>query len=376
MQFMKSKMVKSMADLNLSTTVPHEQTSGAHAREMIVCDNLVKIYKTKDTEVLALQGMDMTIHEGEFVAIIGRSGSGKSTFLNMIGGLDRPSAGRLLVDELDLFKLSEDELVSYKRRTVGFIWQNNARNLLPYLTALQNIELPMEFMHKKEKRRQVSLFPEHRSKTERAEYLLDLVGLADKKNSRLAQLSGGEQQRIAIAIALANEPRLLLADEPTGSVDVATSNIIFDLFQRLNREFGLTIVMVTHDQALSQKVSRVINIQDGKISSERLIRESYVEQLRKAGSLADASVSAEASDDSVAAATAATVGASASASADSHEEFLIMDRVGRVQLPREVLDDLGFTDNKVRLRIRDGRLELMPGNGADPSDPTTTEDQT
>lgn len=321
------------------------------ADEMIVCDNLVKIYKTKDTEVLALQGMDMTIHEGEFVAIIGRSGSGKSTFLNMVGGLDRPSAGRLLVDGLDLFKLSEEELVSYKRRTVGFVWQNNARNLLPYLTARQNIELPMEFMQKKEKREQQALFPPHRTKSERADYLLDLVGLGAKKNSRLTQLSGGEQQRIAIAIALANEPRILLADEPTGSVDVATSNIIFDLFRRLNEEFGLTIVMVTHDQALSHKVSRVISIQDGKISSERLIRESYADLLSRAGTLAtnEEAVNGDGSEDE-------------STNRDSHEEFLIMDRVGRVQLPREVLDELGFSDNKVRLRVQDGRLELSPGS--------------
>ena len=339
-------MVKSMAE--------HEHVH-THSKEMIVCDNLVKIYKTKDTEVLALQGMDMTIHEGEFVAIIGRSGSGKSTFLNMVGGLDRPSAGRLLVDELDLFKLSEEDLVSYKRRTVGFIWQNNARNLLPYLTARQNIELPMEFMQRKEKANQVPLFPPHSSKSERADYLLDLVGLADKKHSRLTQLSGGEQQRIAIAIALANEPRILLADEPTGSVDVATSNIIFDLFRKLNQEFGLTIVMVTHDQALSHKVSRVISIQDGKISSERLIRESYADLLSRAGTLAASDRSTEDEE---------------TADRDSHEEFLIMDRVGRVQIPRDVLDDLGFSDNKVRLRIQDGRLELTPGtdSGKEESD--------
>ena len=339
-------MVKSMAE--------HEHVH-THSKEMIVCDNLVKIYKTKDTEVLALQGMDMTIHEGEFVAIIGRSGSGKSTFLNMVGGLDRPSAGRLLVDELDLFKLSEEDLVSYKRRTVGFIWQNNARNLLPYLTARQNIELPMEFMQRKEKANQVPLFPPHSSKSERADYLLDLVGLADKKHSRLTQLSGGEQQRIAIAIALANEPRILLADEPTGSVDVATSNIIFDLFRKLNQEFGLTIVMVTHDQALSHKVSRVISIQDGKISSERLIRESYADLLSRAGTLAASDRTAEDEE---------------ATGRDSHEEFLIMDRVGRVQIPRDVLDDLGFSDNKVRLRIQDGRLELTPGtdSGKEESD--------
>lgn len=311
---------------------------------MIICDNLVKIYKTKDTEVLALQGLDMNINEGEFVAIIGRSGSGKSTFLNMIGGLDSPSAGRLHVDGLDLFKLDEEQLVSYKCRTVGFIWQNNARNLLPYLTARQNIELPMQFLSKKEKEGQNSLFPQHKTKSERADYLLSLVGLESKKHSRLGQLSGGEQQRIAIAIALANEPRLLLADEPTGSVDVATSNLIFDLFNRLNHEFGLTIVMVTHDHALSHKVSRVISIQDGKISSERLVRESYAEQL--------AHVAALGGND----------GFEVEGDQDRHEEFLIMDRVGRVQIPREILAEAGFKDNKVRLVLKEGYLQLLPSD--------------
>ena len=176
------------------------------SRPMIECDNLVKIYKTKDIEVLALQGLDIRIDQGELMAIIGNSGSGKSTFLNMIGGLDRPSAGRLIVDGKDLFKLNEQELVEYKRRTVGFVWQNNARNLLPYLTAWQNVQMPM-------------LFENGTQKKQRALELLDIVGLSHRKNSRLDQLSGGEQQRIAIAIALANNPRVLLADEPTGSVD-------------------------------------------------------------------------------------------------------------------------------------------------------------
>lgn len=327
-----------------------EQTGQqADTRTMILCDNLVKIYKTKDTEVLALQGLDMAIHEGEFVAIIGRSGSGKSTFLNMIGGLDRPSAGSLHVDGLDLFKLNDEQLVSYKRRTVGFIWQNNARNLLPYLSARMNIELPMEFMKPNEKKQQKSLFPSHGTKSERADFLLSLVGLEDKKHSRLSQLSGGEQQRIAIAIALANEPRLLLADEPTGSVDVTTSNLIFDLFRRLNQEFGLTIVMVTHDEALSHKVSRVISIQDGKISSERLIRKSYAELLAEVGSLASADPAEE----------------PALEQQSSHEEFLIMDRVGRLQIPRDVLNELGFLDNKVRLVIKGDHLELRPGENHD-----------
>ena len=228
--------------------------SSEQSGPIIQCENLVKIYKTPDTEVLALQGLEITIDRGELMAIIGNSGSGKSTFLNMIGGLDRPSAGKLIVDGKDLFKLSERELVDYKRRTVGFVWQNNARNLLPYLTAWQNIQMPM-------------LFEKGERKKQRALELLDMVGLSHRKNSRLSQLSGGEQQRVAIAIALANNPKILLADEPTGAVDVKTGAYILDMFRDINKNTGLTIVIVTHDRMLSKKVHRVAAIRDGKISS-------------------------------------------------------------------------------------------------------------
>jgi len=230
---------------------------------MILADNLVKIYKTKDLEVLALQGLDLSVNKGELVAIIGTSGSGKSTFLNMLGGLDRPSAGKLFVDGKNLFKLSDRELVDYKRSTVGFVWQNNARNLLPYLTAYENIMTPM-------------LLSSQKAKKERTLELLDLVGMSHRKNNKLHQLSGGEQQRIAIAIALANNPKLLLADEPTGSVDRKTADYILDMFRSINRETGVTIVIVTHDVDLSKKMPRVVSIRDGKISSERTLKEQYV----------------------------------------------------------------------------------------------------
>ncbi|MHB8128498.1 MAG: ABC transporter ATP-binding protein, partial [Mobilitalea sp.] len=220
------------------------QPSNSTVSPMIQCENLVKIYKTKDIEVMALQGLDLIVEKGELMSIIGNSGSGKSTLLNMIGGLDRPSAGKLHVDGKDLFQLNEKDLVSYKQSTVGFVWQNNARNLFPYLTALQNVQVPM-------------LFDKGKQNRERAMGLLELVGMAHKKNSRLSQLSGGEQQRIAIAIALANNPKLLLADEPTGSVDAKTSSYILDMFRNLNREMNLTIMIVTHDVNLSKKVNRV-----------------------------------------------------------------------------------------------------------------------
>jgi ABC-type lipoprotein export system ATPase subunit len=292
---------------------------------IIQADNLVKIYKTKDIEVVALQGLDLSVEKGEMMALIGSSGSGKSTFLNMLGGLDRPSAGKLYVDGKNLFAMTEKELVDYKRSTVGFVWQNNGRNLLPYLTAHENIMMPMELCSAKERK-------------ERADMLLDMVGLSKKKHNRMQEMSGGEQQRIAIAIALANSPKVLLADEPTGSVDTKTSNYIFDIFQRLNRELGVTIVIVTHDVSLSKKVQRVAAIRDGKISSERILRENFAERAGKA----DANVNWH--------------------EADTQDEFAILDRAGRLQLPREMLDAMNLTDNKLRVVYEDGKIILENPN--------------
>lgn len=288
---------------------------------IIQADNLVKIYKTKDIEVVALQGLDLSVEQGEMMAIIGSSGSGKSTFLNMLGGLDRPSAGKLYVDGKNLFSMTESELVTYKRSTVGFVWQNNGRNLLPYLSAHENIMVPMELNSYKERK-------------ERADMLLDMVGLSAKKNNRMQQLSGGEQQRIAIAIALANSPKVLLADEPTGSVDTKTSNYIFDIFKRLNQELGVTIVIVTHDVSLSKKVQRVAAIRDGKISSERILKENFSERMSHADKIVDWH------------------------EAETQDEFAILDKAGRIQLPRELLDEMRLSDNKVRLVMENGRIIL------------------
>ena len=289
------------------------------AEPIIQCENLVKIYKTKDLEVLALQGLELTIEKGELMAIIGNSGSGKSTFLNMIGGLDRPSAGRLIVDGKDLFKLDEKALVEYKKRTVGFVWQNNARNLLPYLSAWQNVQMPM-------------LLESGGAKKQRALELLELVGLSQRKNNRLSQLSGGEQQRVAIAIALANSPKILLADEPTGAVDVRTANYILDVFREINRTQGVTIVIVTHDRLLSKKVNRVVAIRDGKISSERIVKQSYLDRLSSIATLAEEE--------------------------QTQYEFAILDRAGRLQIPRELLEQLHVQDNKLRLTLQDGKIIL------------------
>lgn len=281
-------------------------------RAMVECEGLVKIYKTKDIEVLALQGLELRIDEGELMAIIGNSGSGKSTFLNMIGGLDRPSAGRLFVDGKDLFKLTDRELVDYKRRTVGFVWQNNARNLLPYLTAWQNVQMPM-------------LFQSGSKKKQRALELLELVGLSHKKHSRLTQLSGGEQQRIAVAIALANHPRLLLADEPTGSVDAKTGAYILDVFRKINREMGVTTVIVTHDTLLAKKVNRVVAIRDGKISSERIMKQDYLHRLQDINAFTDAR--------------------------EVQDEYAVLDRAGRLQIPREMLNQLQVSGNRLKIEM-------------------------
>ena len=285
---------------------------------MIRAEGLVKIYKTKQTEVLALQGLDLQVDTGELTAIIGNSGSGKSTFLNMIGGLDRPSAGSLFVAGSNLFTMTEKELVRYKRETVGFVWQNNGRNLVPYLSVLENVMLPMNLSGT-------------RKKKEKALQLLEMVGMSAKKHSRMNMLSGGEQQRIAIAIALANSPKLLLADEPTGSVDMKTANYIFDVFTELNRN-GQTILIVTHDVALSKKVKRVVAIRDGKISSERVLKEAYADRLQES----NIDWRAE----------------------ETQEEYAIVDKVGRVQIPAELLSGLELDDNKVSISIQDGTVVI------------------
>ena len=292
---------------------------------IIECENLVKIYKTEELEVLALQGLELTVEEGELMAVIGNSGSGKSTFLNMIGGLDRPSAGRLVVDGKDLFKLTPKELVEYKRHTVGFVWQNNARNLLPFLTAEANVELPVQLAGEKGSR-------------ERARELLELVGLSERRKNRMDQLSGGEQQRVAIAIALAARPRILLADEPTGNLDVRTAAKVLDVFREVNRTLGTTVIIVTHDQLLAKKVNRVVTIRDGKISSERIMKEHYRERLRELGSLADQEIRRE---------------------DETQDEFVVLDRAGRLQLPREMLERLALTERRLKIsESPDGKILL------------------
>jgi len=301
--------------------------SDEDVRYMVVCDNLVKIYKVADIEVVALQGLDLVVEKGEFMAIIGNSGSGKSTLLNILGGLDRPSAGKVFVNGEDLLKLTDKQLVRYKRETVGFVWQNNARNLIPYLTALENVELPMLLTG--------------RDRRQRALELLDMVGLAHRKKNKLEQLSGGEQQRVAIAIALANNPKLLLADEPTGAVDTKTAAQILDVFREINSVLGVTIIIVTHDRQVARKVDRVVAIRDGRTSSEFIRRKSYAEEL------------AELSND------IGTVGR------DTHEELAVLDKVGRLQIPREYLEALGLAGkNRVKVELEGDRIVIMKPDGS------------
>ncbi|MCD7727613.1 MAG: ATP-binding cassette domain-containing protein [Ruminococcus sp.] len=301
---------------------------------MIRCENLVKIYKTSEVEVVALQGLDLDVKRGELMAIVGNSGSGKSTLLNMLGGLDKPSAGSLTVDGKNLLKFSDRDYMEYKRNTVGFVWQNNARNLIPYLTAVQNVEMPMLLKGSKQRR-------------ERALELLDKVGLSNRAGSRLDQMSGGEQQRVAIAIALANSPKLLLADEPTGAVDTKTSNVILDIFKELNRTEGITVVIVTHDVKLAKHIDRVVAIRDGRTSSEIIRKKSYAEEIKDlGGNLEDI----------------AEKGDKSQLEDSQPEELIVLDRSGRLQIPKDYLETLGIKGGdklKVELDEQSGKIQIF-----------------
>jgi ABC-type lipoprotein export system ATPase subunit len=281
----------------------------------IICDNLVKIYKVADLEVVALQGLDLVVEPGELIAIVGASGSGKSTLQNILGGLDTPTAGRAEVAGFDLAALGTRERTNYRRRVVGFIWQQTARNLFPYLTAAENVELPL-----------VLDGLAARSRHERSRELLALVGMADRAAHQPHQLSGGEQQRVAIAIALANHPKVLLADEPTGELDSESAEEIFSSFRAINDTLGVTVVVLTHDPLVATQVNRTIAIRDGRTSTETLRR---------------AEVDATGEHRIIA------------------EEFALLDRVGRLQLPSEYVEALEL-ERRVRLALEPDHVGVWP----------------
>ena len=286
----------------------------------IVCEDLFKIYKIADLEVVALRGLDLVVDRGEVVAVVGASGSGKTTLLNILAGYDSPSAGKVTVGDKDLLRMTGKDVELYRREDVGFVWQQTSRNLFPYLTALENVALPMMLTNLPSKERRT-----------RAEELLELMGMGHRMGHTPEKLSGGEQQRVAIGVALANHPPLLLADEPTGELDDATAGEILDLFGTVNQELNTTIVIVTHDPDIAYKVGRVVLVRDGKTSTE--IRRKVSFQRITGDAEADAAL----------------------------EEFTLVDGAGRVQIPREMLEELKIKE-RARLVVEDGKLTVVSGD--------------
>jgi ABC-type lipoprotein export system ATPase subunit len=271
---------------------------------MVEAYNLVKIYKAANLEVVALQGLDLRVPQGEMLALVGPSGAGKSTLLNILGGLDEPSAGRCEVADVDLTRLTRSERLHYRRRVVGHVWQQTSRNLLSDLSLIDNVMTPMI----------MAGYPGDKRK--RATDLLERVGLGHRLNNKPEQLSGGEQQRGALAVALANEPPLLLADEPTGELYSVTATEVLKLLRELNKDLGLTTIVVTHDSHVASAMDRSVAIRDGRTSTEVV-------------------------------------------HAEEAEETVIIDGVGRLQIPRALLDAIPF-GGRARVHFADDHLELWP----------------
>ncbi len=284
------------------------------AAPYVQCEDVFKIHKTQELEVVALRGLDLSVAPGEVMAIVGASGSGKSTLLNILAGLDQPSAGRVRVGERDLLTMNDEELVDYRRSEVGFVWQQTGRNLLPYLTARENVEVP-----------QLVDGVDRRVASVRALELLAQVGLEAKADHRPNQMSGGEQQRVAIAVALANQPPLLLADEPTGELDSATATEVFAALHALNQSTGVTIVIVSHDRTITERVDRVVTMRDGRTSAEFVRRVTFGRER------------------------------------EAMEEFALVDRSGRLQIPREFVDGLHL-GTRARVELREDHVEIYPSS--------------
>ncbi|MFJ8014400.1 ABC transporter ATP-binding protein [Streptomyces sp. NPDC096339] len=287
------------------------------AETAIACDRLVRIFSTAGVEVQALQGLELTVAQGDLVALVGASGSGKSTLLNILAGLDVPTAGTATVGGYDLLEMSAKERLRYRREAVGFVWQQTARNLMPFLTAAQNIALPMQLRGRAGRGAKAL-------RAQRVAQLLEALEIGDLASRRPAELSGGQQQRVAIAVAMANDPKVLLADEPTGELDSETGAAIFESFRTVNRELGATVVIVTHDPMVAGEVRRTVAIRDGRTSSEVLRR----------------TVTDEHGEESV-----------------SEREYVMLDRTGRVQLPHKFLEALGM-EHRVAVDLASDHIEV------------------
>lgn len=283
----------------------------------IACEGLVRIFTAKGIEVQALQGLDLRVQAGEMVALVGASGSGKSTLLGILAGLDAPTAGSARVAGHDLVTMRAAERLRYRRRSVGFVWQQSGRNLLPYLTARENIALAHG----------VARVIPAGSRAARARELLELLDVADVAEQRPGQLSGGQKQRVAIAVALANEPRVLLADEPTGELDERTTADVLDAMKAVNTEHGVTTLIVTHDPMVSEHVDRTVRIRDGRTSTETL-RSTRTDDEGREVRVA--------------------------------QEFAVLDRAGRMQLPGEFVTALELRD-RVRLTLETDHVRVASG---------------
>lgn len=299
---------------------------------LVRCANLIKIYKVADLEAIALQGLDLEVAPGEMIALVGASGSGKTTLLNILGGLDVPTAGQASVGDYDLTRLSEEQRTRYRNLVVGYLWQQSGRNLLPDLTIADNIDLP-----------QILNGTVAFHSSQRTFELLELVGLKGMEKKRPAQLSGGEQQRAAIAVALANRPALLLADEPTGELDSVTARGIIACLRQINMQFGLTIILVTHDVAVASGVDRTLAIRDGRINTETVRRNAPLTHEEAA------------LDGARSKGTSTAIGLSLS----THRESILVDAVGRLQLPKEALERLPI-HGRLDVQILDDHIELWP----------------
>ncbi|MEU8460976.1 ABC transporter ATP-binding protein [Streptomyces sp. NPDC029003] len=293
----------------------------------IACDRLVRIFTSAGVEVQALQGLELTVAQGDLVALVGASGSGKSTLLNILAGLDVPTAGTASVGGFDLLEMSSRDRLRYRRETVGFVWQQTARNLMPFLTVAQNIALPMQL---KGGRRPGAAA----RRAKRVERLMEALEIGPLAGRRPQELSGGQQQRVAIAVGMANEPAVLLADEPTGELDSETAAAVFEAFRTVNRDLGATVVIVTHDPLVAGEVRRTVAIRDGRTSSEVLRR----------------TVTDEHGTESV-----------------SEREYVMLDRTGRVQLPQKFLEALGM-EHRVAVDRALDHIEIRRDDAEDPEE--------